>query len=176
VIGDWNDDLDKSIYNNQTSPFRQFANDTSNFFFASEILTDAGEQSTVYYSNMIDHICVSKNTKNGFISDTDIDVFRLDNYISSYGSSTSDHYPVYCKFYPSKWHSKNSSSLQLISNSPDIFWDGRNLVVPFKHKELKYFNMQGQTLKSDGLPSNQLIVYQLNSGNKRYTGKFVINQ
>ena len=175
IIGDWNDDLDKTIYNNTTSPYRQFANDTTNYFFASEILTNAGKRSTVSYSNMIDHICASKNAKMGFLSESEVDVFRLDSYITGYGNNTSDHYPVYCKFNASQWKVTTPSvDAKFVKNSPTIFWDGTQLTIPFKYYKIEYFTTAGQLVNGHNLPKNTLIVYSIYKGNTQYTGKFII--
>ena len=174
VIGDWNDDVDKSIYDNQTTPFKNFVDDTTNYFFASKLLTDAGKKSTVYYSNMIDHICASKNVKLSFESNNDVGVFRLDNYISSYGSTTSDHYPVYCKFNPSKWKSKPASKVEVVENSADIYWNGEELEIPFEYEKLQFFSIDGREFGKDALPKNQLLIYKIKTNQSLYTGKFII--
>ena len=174
VIGDWNDDLDKSIYNNQNTPFAQFLVDTSRYFFASKILTDAGKRSTVYYSNVIDHICASKNAKKGFEAQNNVDVLRLDNYISSYGSTTSDHYPVYLKLNPKKWEAESNASAQTIENSADIFWDGERLAIPFNYNHLQFFGLDGKEFSEEALPTNQLLVYTFKANKSLYTGKFII--
>lgn len=93
IAGDWNDDLNYSIYNQWETPFKNFLDDSLNFKFVTQPLTQKGERSTVYYSTMIDHILVS-NEWFPFFTTQSSQVIRLNNWITSYGSTTSDHYPV----------------------------------------------------------------------------------
>lgn len=97
VLGDWNDDLDLSIYNNLSTPFSRILADTARYLWPSRELTLAGQRSTVSYSNMIDHILVNRRMKPCYITGS-AKVFYLQNYITSYGTNTSDHYPVYARF------------------------------------------------------------------------------
>lgn len=97
VLGDWNDDLDQSIYNNLASPFIKILADTANYFFTSKALTLAGQRSTTGYNNMIDHHLVNRALKHYYIQSSAA-VFRPDAYIVGYASNTSDHYPVWARF------------------------------------------------------------------------------
>jgi endonuclease/exonuclease/phosphatase family metal-dependent hydrolase len=97
VLGDWNDDLDLSIYNNLATPFSKILADTARYLWPSRELTLGGQRSTVSYSNMIDHMLVNRRMKPCYISGS-AKVFYLQNYITSYGTNTSDHYPVYARF------------------------------------------------------------------------------
>jgi endonuclease/exonuclease/phosphatase family metal-dependent hydrolase len=97
VLGDWNDDLDLSIFNNLATPFSKILADTARYLWPSRELTLSGQRSTVSYSNMIDHILVNRRMKPCYVSGS-AKVFYLQNYITSYGNNTSDHYPVYARF------------------------------------------------------------------------------
>lgn len=97
VLGDWNDDLDLSIYNNLATPFSKILADTTRYLWPSRELTLSGQRSTVSYSNMIDHILVNRHMKPCYITGSS-KVFYLQNYITGYGTNTSDHYPVYARF------------------------------------------------------------------------------
>lgn len=97
VIGDWNDDLDVSIYNNLPTPFARILADTAQYFFPSRALTLSGQRSTTSFSNMIDHQMVNRNMRTYFVANSAA-VFRADLYITGYGSNTSDHYPVYARY------------------------------------------------------------------------------
>lgn len=97
VIGDWNDDLDVSIYNNLATPFARILSDTSQYYFPSRALTLSGQRSTVSFSNMIDHQMINRSMRPYFVAGSAA-VFRADAYISGYGSNTSDHYPVTTRY------------------------------------------------------------------------------
>ncbi len=96
ILGDWNDDFDQSILSGYNSPFLGFVKDTSTFVSATLALSNKGKKSTVSYSEMIDHIVLSNDFKGGLIEDS-VMVLNPSNFISNYGSSTSDHYPVFVK-------------------------------------------------------------------------------
>ena len=97
VIGDWNDDLDVSIYNNLATPFARILADTAGYFYPSRALTLSGQRSTVSYNNMIDHQMVNRSLRPYYVANSAA-VFRADAYITGYGSNTSDHYPVYARY------------------------------------------------------------------------------
>jgi len=97
VLGDWNDDLDVSIYNNLATPFVRFLSDTAGYFFPSRALTLAGQRSTTSYSNMIDHQMVNRSMLPYYVAKSAA-VFKADAYIIGYSSNTSDHYPVYARY------------------------------------------------------------------------------
>ncbi|MBC7381456.1 MAG: T9SS type A sorting domain-containing protein [Bacteroidia bacterium] len=93
IVGDWNDDLSVSIYNGMTTPYLNFLN--AEYTFPSKELTTAGKKSFVRGTAMIDHIMQSKTLDSFYYKNT-AQVFDIAaNYISDYGNTTTDHYPVY---------------------------------------------------------------------------------
>jgi PKD repeat protein len=94
VIGDFNDDVDESITNKpMDSPYKNFADDTVEYIFPTEKLSNEGVSSTVYYSDMIDHH-LNTNELNASYVDGTVQVFPANDYIADYDQTTSDHYPV----------------------------------------------------------------------------------
>lgn len=93
VLGDWNDDLDVSIYNSLETPYKGLLN--AKYTFPSQELTKAGKVSYAFSSNMIDHIMNSK-TLDSFYYTNSAKVFdNADTYCSGFSYNTSDHFPVY---------------------------------------------------------------------------------
>lgn len=93
VLGDWNDDLDVSIYNSLETPYKGLLN--AKYTFPSQELTKAGKASYAFSSNMIDHIMNSK-TLDSFYYTNSAKVFdNADTYCSGFSYNTSDHFPVY---------------------------------------------------------------------------------
>ncbi|MFO7846149.1 MAG: DUF5689 domain-containing protein [Balneolaceae bacterium] len=96
-IGDYNDKLFSSTYNNETSPYDNFVQDESYFELTGE-LEQRGLNSFIAGQNqsMIDHITVT----NDLIEDHINGAQRVENpnYIGSYISTTSDHAPVWTRF------------------------------------------------------------------------------
>lgn len=97
VIGDWNDDVDTSISVGFASPYKNFVDATTTYRFPTKALSDAGIASTVNYSDMIDHHLVT-NEENAVYVANSAEVYRVDAYIASYGTTTSDHYPVLSRY------------------------------------------------------------------------------
>lgn len=104
-LGDYNDDVDESIYikNNgepAETPYKPFVADSSNFNVITKVLSEAG-RSSVYqreYSDMIDHITMSDELFPVYQKGS-AKVFQFGgNFIPNYGTTTSDHYPVWAKF------------------------------------------------------------------------------
>lgn len=96
-IGDYNDKLFTSTYNEQTSPYDNFVQD-DNYFTVTGSLEQRGLNSYIAGQNqsMIDHITVT----NELIEDHIDGAQRVENpsYIGSYISTTSDHAPVWTRF------------------------------------------------------------------------------
>jgi exonuclease III len=103
VIGDWNDDVDVSVVYVSgaylQTPFQNFLDDPSHYFFASQQLSIAGKKSYVYGSQMIDHQMISKALKDSFYIAGSSDVLsQLYNQVVDYGNTTSDHYPIISRY------------------------------------------------------------------------------
>ncbi|MEJ2216282.1 MAG: endonuclease/exonuclease/phosphatase family protein [Gemmatimonadota bacterium] len=97
VIGDFNDDVDTSITPGQPSPYRYFVADSADYDFPTATLSEAGDASTVSFPDVIDHQLDSNETFADYIRGS-AEIFRADRYISDYGNTTSDHYPVIVRY------------------------------------------------------------------------------
>jgi endonuclease/exonuclease/phosphatase family metal-dependent hydrolase len=97
VVGDFNDDVDTSITAGQQSPYQNFVNDSADYEFLTEPLSLSGQSSTVSYPDVIDHHLASDDMAGAYIANT-VQIYRVDQYIASYGTSTSDHYPVLTRY------------------------------------------------------------------------------
>ncbi len=96
VLGDWNDNILGSIYSGTTeSPFLNFVNDSLRYFYLSKQLVDEGKKSyTSSNGTMIDHIMKNSMLDSFYLKGNAKVLDMLPTYISSYSSTTSDHYPV----------------------------------------------------------------------------------
>lgn len=99
VLGDFNDDVDVSIYAGEVSPYASFVQDAGAWRFASQVLTQDGRTSTVDYGDVIDHILVSDESWARYV-DGSATVLDLRSAVAGYGSLASDHYPVLARFNP----------------------------------------------------------------------------
>lgn len=99
LLGDFNDDVDESIYAGETSPYTPFLDDPAAWRFATAALTQAGATSTVNFDDVIDHILVSDESWARYV-DGSASVLDLRSAVNGYGSIASDHYPVLARFNP----------------------------------------------------------------------------
>jgi len=97
LAGDYNDDVDISIFDNRSTPYDDFVNDNRNFRVLTAELSEKGKRSTVRFADMIDHITISDELFSSFIAGSQ-QVFRADDIISDFGNTTSDHFPVISVF------------------------------------------------------------------------------
>lgn len=111
VIGDLNDDVDTSIWPTDASPYANFVSHTARYRFGTNPLSDNGTASTVDYADMIDHHLVSNESHALYVASS-AKVYRVDHYVSDYGNTTSDHYPVLRRY---SW-SGGGGSAQLMIN------------------------------------------------------------
>ena len=97
AIGDWNDDLDFSIFNNLPSPLIKLQTPGFNYQFLSKKFTDNKQSTTIGYPDPIDHQLASRALALKHKTDSCF-VWHIDQFISNYSTTCSDHYPVYSIF------------------------------------------------------------------------------
>lgn len=105
LLGDYNDDVDQSIYYEeqngdnvyQETSYDEFVEDTENFDVITKKLSDAGESASINYDNIIDHITISDELFDEHIQNSTL-IHDPRPYIDNYGTTTSDHLPVWAKF------------------------------------------------------------------------------
>ncbi|MDZ4666398.1 MAG: T9SS type A sorting domain-containing protein [bacterium] len=119
VLGDWNDDLDASIYNALETPYKGLLN--ANYTFPSNELTIGGKASYAFGSNMIDHLMNSKTLDSFYYKNSAKVLDNADSYCSGFSNNTSDHFPVYANYNWKKLTTKTpSQGLLKIESIMDI--------------------------------------------------------
>jgi hypothetical protein len=99
VLGDFNDDLDVSITAGfTTTSYSAFTTDPANFFSPTLALSLAGKKSTVSYSDVIDHVMLSNELVPYYMAGSANILSDVANLVSNYGSTTTDHYPVFTRY------------------------------------------------------------------------------
>jgi endonuclease/exonuclease/phosphatase family metal-dependent hydrolase len=96
VVGDFNDDLDRSTYRGLTSPFASLLFDPALRFTTLE-LTEAGEPTTVSFSSTIDHHLATASLARRFLEGS-AEVLHPEGWVAGFGETTSDHYPVLTRY------------------------------------------------------------------------------
>lgn len=101
-LGDYNDDVDESIYDGAETPYQRFVGDPDHYMVVTKTLSDNHQSSETNYPSTIDHITIS-NELVPLYMDGSVEAFHhAADFISNYGETTSDHYPVWAKFDISK--------------------------------------------------------------------------
>src|SRR5699024_4085070 len=106
MLGDYNDDVDQSIYYikqngekvYQETPYDEFVNDSASFSVITKILSDSDESASINYDDIIDHITMSNELFDKLIDSSTAVYYAPPDYVSEYGETTSDHLPVWVKF------------------------------------------------------------------------------
>jgi len=102
VLGDYNDDLDRTITTqvapNTTSSYSAFLSEPS-FVNVTLPLSLSGQRSTVSYPDVIDHVTLSDEMNRFYVANS-ARILRteMESLIPSYGTTTSDHYPVMTEY------------------------------------------------------------------------------
>jgi Lamin Tail Domain/Secretion system C-terminal sorting domain/Bacterial Ig-like domain len=102
ILGDFNDDLDSTITDGiapRYSSYKVFTDDAP--AFSSPTLTGlslTGKKSTISYNDVIDHVVVSNEMKPLFMSNSAAVLTDVTSLVANYGSTTSDHYPIFTRF------------------------------------------------------------------------------
>lgn len=96
VVGDLNDDIDVSTYRGKPSPFAPLVEDPD-YRFTTDALTAASTATTVGYSSTIDHHLATAVLAERFVAGS-AKVLRVDGYVTDYGTTTTDHYPVLTRY------------------------------------------------------------------------------
>lgn len=100
ILGDFNDDVDVTIYNGiSPSPYQDFLTNEESFRAVTKPISENGESSYLAgnYTDLIDHIIISDELFTNYSSGS-AEIFKADSFIENYVSTTSDHLPVWAKF------------------------------------------------------------------------------
>ena len=99
ILGDFNDDLDKSITAGfTTTSYDAFTTDNANFFSPTLALSLAGKKSTVSYNDVIDHVVISNEMESHYLPGSATILTDVASLINKYGTTTTDHYPVFTRY------------------------------------------------------------------------------
>lgn len=96
LLGDYNDDLDVSIYQNRVTPYGQLFTE-GELDGVTVSLSEAGFRSFITADNVIDHISISDELYDNYLEGSE-QLFLPFDLISNYLNTTSDHLPVSVRF------------------------------------------------------------------------------
>jgi hypothetical protein len=101
VLGDFNDDLDRTItdgINPPVSSYKVFTDDVADFFSPTLALSEADKKSTVSYNDVIDHVMITNDIQPYYMPGSATILTDAANLVNNYSSTTSDHYPVFTRY------------------------------------------------------------------------------
>lgn len=113
VLGDFNDDLDKSIVKDLPSPYASFVADSSGFVPVTKSLSDLSLRSTVNFTDVVDHQVISREFGKCLLEGSETIVAPFAQ-VREYGTTTSDHLPVITRYelFPEISFAVDSSTLR----------------------------------------------------------------
>lgn len=97
IAGDWNDDVDISIFNQLPSSLNPLKLNSGNGYFITNRLSAFRIPTTASYPEAIDHQYISDRLFDYYSRDS-VFVWRPDQYISNYANTCSDHFPVISRY------------------------------------------------------------------------------
>ncbi|NBC15959.1 MAG: T9SS type A sorting domain-containing protein [Bacteroidetes bacterium] len=103
VLGDFNDELGRSVYLGNDSPYENFVDDPDDYFFPT---LDLDQQNVPTFCNnascssgsTLDHILVTNELAPAYLPDSGQRFEELIDDLTSYTRTTSDHLPVLARF------------------------------------------------------------------------------
>lgn len=101
VLGDLNDDLDSTITDGispRITSYSSFMNDAARFSSPTLALSLGGQKSTVSYNDIIDHVILSNEMAQRYLPASAVILTEVAGWVSNYGNTTSDHYPVLTRY------------------------------------------------------------------------------
>jgi hypothetical protein len=99
ILGDFNDDLDKSITAGfTTTSWNAFTDDAVNYSALTLPLSLAGKKSTVDFNDVIDHVVASNDMAAFYLPGSANILNDVANLVSNYGGTTSDHFPAFTRY------------------------------------------------------------------------------
>ena len=146
LFGDFNDDTDTSIYGNNPSPFKNILQDPASYKFLTTALSASDVGSTVGRTDMIDHQMVSDELFSSYTPNS-CQILPLQNYISSFSSSTSDHYPVFAS-YSYQFVGAGNINPQTVQIYPNPLRAGEKLSID-KGQLIGVYDMNGKSVNPD---------------------------
>lgn len=103
ILGDFNDELNRSTYANKPSPYASFLSDTQSYFFPTLTFEQGNLPTwcanlTCTFGSTIDHILITNELEDRYISDSVARLEELVTIIPNFRNNTSDHLPVVARF------------------------------------------------------------------------------
>ena len=102
IAGDFNDDLNYTITAGITPPVTSYSDftitDAPVYAFPTMPLSPSGQHSDVSYSSVIDNVVTTSVMNKYYLAASATVLSDVSSLVAKYGTTTSDHYPVYTQY------------------------------------------------------------------------------
>jgi hypothetical protein len=102
ILGDFNDDLNQTITAGIAPPTTSYSSftidDASLYKFPTQPLSLSGQHSDVNYTSVIDNVIVNNVMASWYLPSSATVLSDVGSLVTSYGTTTTDHYPVFSQF------------------------------------------------------------------------------
>ena len=152
ILGDYNDDVSKSVITPNPSSYKMFVDDQTNYNALTLEISKAGAYTYLSSGGFLDHIMISNELNDQYIANS-IAVYDPRNDINNYTNTTSDHGPVIARF---ELKSSNLSTIDFETKNgyavqayPNPTTDVVNVIVKTntdKKLKLKFYDVSGHLL------------------------------
>lgn len=152
ILGDYNDDVSKSVISPNPSSYKMFVDDQTNYNALTLEISKAGAYSYLSSGGFLDHIMISNELNDQYIANSTA-VYDPRNDINNYTNTTSDHGPVIARF---ELKASNLSTIDFETKNgyavhayPNPTTDVVNVVVKTntdKKLKLKFYDVSGHLL------------------------------
>lgn len=102
MLGDFNDDLNETITAGVNPPVTSYSSftidDSALYNFPTMPLSPAGQHSDVNYTSVIDNVILTDTFSHFYLSSSATVLSDVSNLVAKYGTTTTDHYPVFTQY------------------------------------------------------------------------------
>ena len=164
IIGDFNDDLDATISKDISSNLSSYddivkdSTDSDRYISISLPLSRAKYNSVIGYADVVDHVIISNELENRYLEGSVQILEDIINWIPQYATTTSDHYPLLCRF-----NSANvqTSISQIVSGNIPFFRILGNPASELLHLEInaERHPVQIKIIQADGKIVHQQTIH-----------------
>ena len=102
ILGDFNDDLNQTITSGITPPVTSWSSftiaDSTLYQFPTKPLSPAGQHSDVNFTSVIDNVILNDSMAQYYLPNSATVLSNVGNLVPNYGTTTTDHYPVFTQY------------------------------------------------------------------------------
>ncbi|MDP4253914.1 MAG: Ig-like domain-containing protein [Bacteroidota bacterium] len=102
LLGDFNDDLNQTITAGIAPPVTSYSSfttdDSALYIFPTKPLSPSGQHSDVNFTSVIDNVIATKAVAPFYLAGSATVLSDVSSLVSKYGTTTTDHYPVFTQY------------------------------------------------------------------------------